>query len=289
MKYISATVSFLQRHHPAAPIVLCAVLAFALITVAAQSRARLVAPGQDKAKTQLQAAVAANTEAELQRVENSFPNTREAALARLLRGHMRLQAKDFSTAATLFADKNIDRLTAVGDYAVYYRGQALQESGRGEEAEREFRRLAQTYPSSLLARASALQSAGSAMLRGDYQTSVNDLTALVEKNDGAALKLRADALEKAGRTNEAIITLRKPYYDAPQSAEAEQAGARLAELGSKSGPADAAQQKRRADRLYQAGLYAMAAQAYAQIPAVFPDAVSDDVWLRAGVAYYKSN
>ena len=289
MKHISATVSFLRRQHPVFPLVLAAVFVFALIGVAAQTRARLVSPAQDKARIQLQTAVASNSEAELQRFENSFPNTREAALARLLRGHMRLQAKDYSTAATLFADQNIERLTAVGDYALYYRGQALQERGGAAEAEREFRRLAQNYPSSLLSRAATLQSAGSAMLRGDYQTAISDLAALSSSNDGAALKMRADALEKAGRQNEAIITLRKLYYDAPQSPEADKAGARLTALGAKTAPDDASQQKRRADRLYQAGLYALAAHAYAQIPALFPDAATDDVWLRAGISYYKSN
>jgi len=289
MKYISSTVSFLQRQHPVVPLFLVAVLVFALISVAAQSRARIVSPGQDKARAQLQAAVSTNSEAELQRFENSFPNTREAALCHLLRGYLRIQAKDYSTAAALLADPSIDRLTAVGDYALYYRGQALQENKRGEEAEREFRRLAQSYPSSLLARASALQSAGSAMLRGDYQTAINDLAPLAEKHDGAALKLRADALEKAGRANEVIIMLRKLYYEAPQSAEADKAVARLTALGAKTAPADAAQQKRRADKLYQAGLYALAAQAYAQTPTLSPDAINDDIWLRAGISYYKSN
>src|SRR5262249_59648000 len=125
----AAPCSFSRPQYPFSPLVLAAVFVFALIGVAAQTRARLVAPAQDKARTQLQTAVASNSEAELQRVENSFPNTREAALARLLRGHLRLQAKDYSTAATLFADQNIERLTAVGDYALYYRGQALQERG----------------------------------------------------------------------------------------------------------------------------------------------------------------
>jgi soluble lytic murein transglycosylase len=127
------------------------------------------------------------------------------------------------------------------------------------------------------------------MLRGDYQTAINDLAPLVEKNDGAGLKLRADALEKAGRANEAILTLRKLYFDAPQSAEADKAGARLATLGATAAPADGAQQRRRADRLYEAKLYALAAQAYAQIPNLFPDAATGDVRLRAGVSYYKSN
>jgi peptidoglycan lytic transglycosylase len=299
MKYLSSVVSFLQRQHPAVPIIWAAALIFALINVTAQSRARVVS-GQsrqgarqgavlDKADAQLQAAVKANSENELQRVESSFPGTTEAALAHFLRGYLRFQAKDFSTAATLLADQNIARLTDLGDYAIYYRGQALKEGGRSEEAEREFRRLAQIYPSSLLTRTATLQSAGSAMLRGDYQTAARDLAPLVEKNDGAALKLRADALEKAGRVNEAIATLRKLYYDAPQSAEADKAGDRLAALGAGDAPADAEQQLRRADKLYEAKLYALAAQAYGQVPILFPGAATSDILLRAGASSYKAN
>src|SRR5215471_13925948 len=288
MKYLSSAVSFLRRQHPLVPVIWVAALIFALINVGAQSRARQVA-GQDKAGAQLQAAVSANSEAELQRVENSFPGTVEAALAHFLRGYMRFQANDFQTAAKLFADQSVSRLTALGDYALYYRGQALKEGGRAEEAEREFRHLEQIYPSSLLSRTAALQSAGSAMLRGDYQTATADLARLVEKNDGAALKLRADALEKAGRVNEAIISLRKLYFEAPQSAEADKAGARLTALGGSTAPSDAAQQLRRADTLYEAKLYALAAQAYSQIPNLFPKAATSDVWMRVGVSYYKAN
>lgn len=289
MKYFSSTISSLRHKKYFLSI---ATLCLALIGVAVQSNIQPIlkpAGAQNKAEAQLQSAAAANSEAELQRVEESFPGTREAALARLLRGYLRFQAKDFSTAASLLADQNIARLTTVGDYALYYRGQALQEGGRAEESEREFRRLAQNYPSSLLARTAALQSAGSATLRGDCQTAIDDLAPLVEKNDGTALKLRADALEKMGRASEAVITLRKLYYDAPQSAEAEKAAARLAALGASTAPADATQQKRRADRLYQAGLYAIAAQAYDQIPRLFPNETTDEVRLRAGVCYYKSN
>jgi soluble lytic murein transglycosylase len=285
MKSISSTSSFVRRHKF---VFWAVVIISALIGAASHSQIEPVA-AQGKADQQLRAAAAANSEAELQRVENSFPGTNEAALARFLRGYLRFQAKDFQTAAGLFADQNIAKLTVISDYALYYRGQALQESSRGEEAEREFRKLAQNHPSSLLARTAVLQTAGSAMLRGDHQTVVNDLEPLVEKNDGTALKLRADALEKMGRTNEVIITLRKLYYDAPQSAEAEKAGARLAALGASTTPADIAQARRRADRLYQAGLYAIAAQAYEQIPRQFPEAASDEVRLRAGICYYKSN
>ncbi len=285
MKYFSSTVSFFRRYHFIVPLV---ALVVALISAGPQSRVKPSA-AQEKAGAQLQSAAAANSEAELQRVENSFPGTREAALARFLRGYLRYKAKDFSVAATLLADQNIARLTAIGDYALYYRGLALQESGGAVESEREFRRLTRIYPSSLMARAAALQSAGSAMLREEYQTVIDDLAPLVEKNDGTALKMRADALEKSGRKNEAIITLRKLYYDAPQSAEAANLGASLTRLGASTAPAEASQLMRRADRLYQAGLYAIAAQSYDQIPRLFPDAATDEIRLRAGVSYYKSN
>src|SRR4029079_11292758 len=108
------------------------------------------------------------------------------------------------------------------------------------------RRMAQIYPSSLLSRTAILQLAGSAMLRGDYQTAAGDLARLAEKNDAAALKLRADALEKAGRVTEAILALRKLYYDAPQSAEADKAASRLSALGATTAPTDPPQQIRRA-------------------------------------------
>src|SRR5215510_4613495 len=229
----------------------------------------LLVSAQERARVQLSKAVASNSEAELQRFEASNPRTEEAALARLLRGYLRLQQKDYATAANLLNDPNIGTLTNLGDYALYYRGQALMEAGRRVEAEREFRRLANNFPTSLITRSALLQAAGSAMIRGDYQVVIDVLTPLVEKNDGTALKLRADALEKLGRANEAVITLRKLYFDAPQSAEAEKAEARLAALGASIAPTDSAQQKRRADKLYQAGLYAIAAQAYDQIPRLF--------------------
>src|SRR5262245_56520629 len=66
---------------------------------------------QTKASNQLRAAVASNSEAELLRVESSFPGTEEAALARLLRGYLRQQAKDYSSAANILNDQSIARLT----------------------------------------------------------------------------------------------------------------------------------------------------------------------------------
>lgn len=264
-------------------------LALSLVVASVWFNGATPAAAQTNARAQLRAAVAANSESELQRVESAFANTEEAALARLLRGYLRWQAKDFTAAAKLLDEDDIEQHSALGDYARYFRGQALQEAGRSEDAEREFRRLAQKHPSSLLARPAALQVAGSAITRADYRTALEDLTPLVERNDGTALKLRADALEKLGRTNEAILALRKLYFDAPQTPEAEKVSARLVTLGATTAPSDAAQQRRRADKLYQAGLHLLAAQAYYQIPQLFPNAATDEDSLRAGVSYYKGN
>lgn len=247
-------------------------------------------PATSQARTQLRAAVLSGSELELQKVETSFPRTQEAALAKFLRGYLRLQAKDYSNAAALLGDETIGRDSALGDYALYYRGQALQNSGRNnEDTERTYRQLAQSHPTSLLARSAALQSAGSAILRGAYEVAIRDLTQLTEdEKDGSALKLRADALEKLGRNDEVIAALRKIYFEAPQSAEAETVGARLTALGSSTAPADAAMQRRRADKLYAANLYVLSAQAYDQLARQFPAAAPPEVQLRAGISYYKA-
>lgn len=266
-------------------LALCVLLPIVSIRFAAPSSAG----AQGRPDATLRAAVGTKSEPELQRVEGSFPNTAEAALARFMRGYLRLQARDFQTAAGLLGDAKIAQLTAIGDYALYYRAQALQDGGMRADAEREYRRLASEYPASLLARASILQAAGSAVLRGDHAMVISDVAPLVDRNDGAALKLRAEALEKMGRANEAIITLRKLYFDAPQSPEAEKAPARLAALGGSTAAADASQLKRRADSLYLAGLYALAAQAYDLIPRNFPAQVSDEIWFFNGLSHYRAN
>jgi peptidoglycan lytic transglycosylase len=286
MKYLLQCLSLPSRRHR---FIIYPVFILILVCQTVYQPAGARASAQGRASTQLRTAVASNSEAELQRVENANSGTEEAGLARLLRGYLRYKAKDYQAAANVLNSADIAELTKLGDYAVYYRSQALAEGGRKTEAEREYRKLANTYPSSLLARSAALQAAGSAIMSGNYQAAIDDLAPLVNKNDGTALKLRADALEKLNRTNEAILTLRKLYFDAPQSAEAEKVGERLAALGSSTSSADASQLRKRADKLYQAGLYALAAQAYDQIGRQFPEAANSELSLLAGTCFYKAN
>ena len=250
---------------------------------------KVLAAANDSARLQLRTAVAANNDAALLKVETAFPSTEEAALARLLRGYLKLQAKDYATAAGLLSDTAIAANSALGDYALQFRAQALQESGQKEAAEKTFRQLANKYPASLLARPAALQAAGSAYLRGEYQTALNDLSVLVEANDATALKLKADTLEKLGRKNDVILTLRQLYFDAPHSAEAGQVAARLTALGGNTTATDANQLRRRADKLFSNGLFVLSGQAYEQLARQFSAAATDDVWLKAGASYYRGN
>jgi soluble lytic murein transglycosylase len=267
---------------------LCVALT-ALITLILASP-RPAAAQQDAARSRLRAAAGASNEAELQRLETSAPRTEEAALAKLLRGYLRLQAKDYNNAVAILDDAAIGRYSKLGDYALYYRAQALQGAGRSEEAEREFSKLAASHPTSLFARAAALQAAGSAILRGAYEAALRDLAGLVAEGDGTALKLRADALEKMGQTDGAVAALRKIYFDAPHSAEASTVANRLTALGapSPSTGATPAMLRARADKLYQANLHVLAAQAYDQLARQFPAAADSEVLLRAGVSYYKA-
>lgn len=264
-----------------------ALLLSPLAFTSSSASAGKAAPSQSR--VQLRAAVISGSEAELQKIEQSFPRTQEAALARLLRGYLRLQAKDYSTAASLLSDETTGRYSDLGDYALYYRGQALKEAGRSDEAERVYRQLAQGYPTSLFARSARLQAAGSAVLRNAYDVALKDLTPLTEdEKDGTALRLKADVLEKLGRTDEVIATLRRIWFEAPQSPEAENVSARLTALGASTAPADAASQRNRADKLYEAGLHVLAAQAYDQLARLFPAAATTEVQMRAAISYYKA-
>ncbi len=261
------------------PNALKAVLALALLSgvcVAQDLRVRLKS--------------AATSEVELQKIENAAPRSEEAALAKLLRGSLRLQAKDYNGALLALDEAVIMRQCKLGDYALYYRAQALQGLSRTDEAEQAYARVANTYPTSNLARTAALQAAGSAMGRGAFQAVINYVEKQVAANDGTALKFKADALEKMGKPEEAAATWRKLYFDAPQAPEAGDVSNKLTGLGAASAATGATAQmmRARADKLYQANLWVIAGQAYDQLVRSFPTAADPEAYLRGGVSYYKA-
>ena len=185
-------------------------------------------------QARLKSAAAAASEVELQKIESSAPRSEEAALAKLLRGYLRLQAKDYNGALLALDEAVIMRQCKLGDYALYYRAQALQGAARTDEAEQTYARVANIYPTSNLARTAVLQAAGSAMGRGAYQTVVSYVERQVAANDGTALKFKATALEKMGKPEEAAAAWRKLYFDAPQAPEAGDVSNKLTALGAAS-------------------------------------------------------
>jgi TolA-binding protein len=216
--------------------------------------------GQGGKRALLKAAAASANESELQRIESTSPGTEEAGLAHFMRGYLRLQARDYNAAVALFADPSIARLTALGDYAIYYKAQAMIGSSRLEEGEREFARVAQAYPNSILADQAKRQAGSSAMTRGAYDQALAYLEPVAAQDDAKALLQMADALEKLSRNDEAATALRRIYFYAPQSAEVTAVPQRVTALGSSIGASTAAELRARADRLYDAGQYVLAAQ-----------------------------
>lgn len=244
-------------------------------------------PDRDRARAQLKTAVASGNETELQRVEANHPGSEEAALARMLRGYMRLQAQDHNAAASLLGDAAVSRQTLIGDYALFYRARALSGAGRAEEAERDWLRLAQSHPSSLLAREARRQAASSAASRGAHQTALDYIHPLAASDDGPGLKIKADVLEKLGRTDESAKALRRLHFYAPQSSESANVGAQLSRLGSSIAAETAAELTARGNRLYEAGQFVLAAQSYDLLARQFPAATTNETWLRAGISNYQ--
>ena len=241
-------------------------------------------------RARLKTVAAAQSEAELQKIETSNPRSEEAALARLFRGYLRLQAKDYTAALTILDEGLIGRQSKLGDYAIYYRGQALQGVGRTEEAEKMYVKAAEEYPTSMMARTAVLQAAGSATLRGAYQSTIDYINSLGSNADGTALKLKAEALEKIGKREEAATIWKKMYFEMPQAPEAGEVSNKLVALGAApaSTVATAPMLRARADKLYQANLWVIAGQAYEQLSRQFPAATNPEVYLRGGVSFYKA-
>ncbi len=68
------------------------------------------------------------------KIEATFPNSKTGALAKLLRARIRFENKDYNGAAEILNNKIFREKTTVGDYALWLRGKALQQTGKHIEA-----------------------------------------------------------------------------------------------------------------------------------------------------------
>ena len=80
-------------------------------------------------------------------IENQFPRSKAAALARILRARIKLNARDFAGAASLLDTNVIADHSSLADYALSMRANALEQAGKNQEARAVYQQLMQQYPS----------------------------------------------------------------------------------------------------------------------------------------------
>ncbi|HEX8458098.1 MAG TPA: lytic transglycosylase domain-containing protein [Pyrinomonadaceae bacterium] len=221
-------------------------------------------------------------------IETQHANTTTAALARLLRARVKLAANDPAGAASLLDSEAFRRQTAVGDYALLLRADALAKLGRRTEARAAYEQLARDYPQSLRARDAALRNAEIA-LQDDAAAAVPLLVkTLSEADDAGALLVTAKAYERTGDTTRALAAYRRIYFYAPAAPETTEAASALARLGSTLAPASVEEAKTRAHLLYEAKRYAEAAAAFGDAFARFPQTADSPSQLRRGIAAFNA-
>src|ERR1041385_2255747 len=128
-------------------------------------------------------------------IENQFPRTKTAALARILRARIKLKAGDAAGAASLLDTKLIAEQTSIADYALSLRGSALEQAGKPQEARAVYQELIQSHPTSLRSRDAAFRAADLLTKAGQISAVPLLLKDFAQANDPTALLLSAKAYE----------------------------------------------------------------------------------------------
>jgi soluble lytic murein transglycosylase len=225
------------------------------------------------------------SEAYVLQIENRFANTKTGALAKLLRAQMRLNQSDANGAADILNSNVFQQRTQVGDYALWLRGRALQQTGRHAEAMRVFEQLTVDFPTSLRARDARLFWSQSAFALNQPQNIPFFVKDLVEKHDADALLAVAKSFEQQGNQTEAIAFYRKVYFYGAGTNASLEAEKKLTALAQPLTPQTAEEIQTRADKLYAARNYAEAQKAYDNLIASFPTAATPQVNLKRLITF----
>lgn len=215
-------------------------------------------------------------------IENRFAKTRTGALAKLLRARIYFENKNYSGAETILNSNIFKEKTTVGDYALWLRGKALQESGKTAEALEVYAELAREFPNSLRTREVKLLWANLALSaqNGKANEIPEFLKDLNEKNNADALLLTAKSFEQTGKQQQAIEFYRKTYFNGAGSNASIEAEAKLKSFGQDLAPLTAEEIKIRAEKLYRAGKYSEATDAFNELLNKFPLETSPQINLK---------
>ncbi|HVQ38084.1 MAG TPA: tetratricopeptide repeat protein, partial [Pyrinomonadaceae bacterium] len=218
------------------------------------------------------------------RIETEFPRSKAAALARLVRARIRINAKDYAGAATLLDANVITSHSLLSDYALFLKASSLEQASRAAEARAAYERLAEVYPASLRAREARLRAANIIMRSGNVSAVPLSLQELTKADDAAALVLSGKAYEQSSDSTRALAAYRRIYFYAPASAESPEAAAAIPRLGSTLSPATSEEAITRADKLYEAKRFSDASQAYSEAFARFSATATTPAQLRRVIA-----
>ncbi len=218
------------------------------------------------------------------RIESDFPRTRAAAMARIVRARIRINAKDYGGAATLLDTSIIRDYSLLGEYALFLRGSALEQADKLAEARITYEQLLSDFPESTRAREAALRVANILMRTGSAAAVPIQLKELTARDDPAALLLTAKASEQTGDSTRALAAYRRLYFQAPASPESVDAATAISRLGSTPSPATTDEAITRADKLYDAKRFSDASQAYMDAFGRFPNTATAQSQLRRLIA-----
>ena len=224
---------------------------------------------------------------DLTRIESRYPRTRSAALARFLRGYLYFSAQNYQAAIDALDGRTIASATSLGDYALFYRAESEAASDAKSEARRDYGTVYGKYTDSLKARDAKLRAAEMAVALGDHKGAIKELARMVEANDADAIYVTAQAYEGLGKTDEAVKSYSRIYYELPATGASVKAEARLValNLSPKDNPGSFVEERSRADALFEAKQYPESSGAYQQLLSRFPEADRvDEIHLRNGVS-----
>lgn len=220
-----------------------------------------------------------NLKQELLGIESKYPRTRAWALARFLRGYLLFSERNYGAAQEALDANQIGKYCSLGDYALFYRAESLASQGDYSAARRDFAAITAKHPDSLFARQARLRAAEMAILLGQYELAIKELSRMAELNDADALLLLARANEKMGRGDLALQLKLRIYYEHPATRASAEIEPEIPKPGSFE------QELARARALFEAGAYEEAARAYELLMKQFPaSGRPDEALLQLGVS-----
>lgn len=218
-------------------------------------------------------------------IENRYAKTRTGALAKLLRARIRFENGDFDGAAQILNTDVFREKTKLGDYALWLRGRALQQTGKHAEAMNVFAQLAKDFPNSMRVTEAKLLWANSAFQTGAAAQIPNFLKDLTRKNDADALLSVAKSFEAQGNQANAITFYRKVYFYGAGTDAAKETEAKLTALNQSLTPQTIEEIKARAERFYNSKSYTDALAAYGNLIQIFPNAATPQIHLKRLTAF----